>query len=496
VNSLELLGYGFSLALRPENLVYAFLGSLLGTLVGVLPGLGPATAIAVLLPLTYYSGSPLGSIIMLAAIYYGAMYGGSTTSILMRLPGEAASVITCIDGYEMAKRGRAGPALAIAAIGSFVAGTVALVGLTLLGPAFARFALDFGPPEMFAVATLGLVLSASLSGGPPLRGIALALAGALLGLVGVDTMTGVERLTFGSFELSAGIELVPLLMGLYGLGEVFYNVSTRAGPSLISTKIGKLMPNRDEMRQSLPAIGRGSVLGFVVGLIPGGGAILGSLLSYTMEKRLSRHPEQFGKGAIAGVAGPESANNAAAGSAFVPLLTLGIPGNAVTAVLFAGLLIQNIEPGPLMLVKHADVFWGVIASMYIGNVLLLILNLPLVGLWVQFLRVPFWFLAPLIVLICAFGAYSLRSNWFDVGLLFVSGIFGYIFRAAKFEMAPFVMAFILADLLDTSLRQTILMGDHSLWILAARPISATLLAVAALVFMLQLRNDARARRSA
>jgi putative tricarboxylic transport membrane protein len=495
MTSIELLGYGFSLALRPENLVYAFVGSFLGTLVGVLPGLGPSTTIAVLLPLTYYSGSPLGSLIMLAAIYYGAMYGGSTTSILMRLPGEAASVVTCIDGYEMAKQGRAGPALAIAAVGSFVAGTIGIVGLTILGPAFARVALDFGPPEMFAVAMLGVVLSASLSGGPPLRGIALALAGILLGLVGVDTMTGVERLTFGSFQLTGGIELVPMLMGLYGLGEIFHNLAAREGASLLSTKIGNLMPSREELRESIPAIGRGSLLGFFVGLIPGGGALLGSLLSYTVEKRLSRHPERFGKGAIAGVAGPESANNAGATSAFVPLLTLGLPGNAVTAVLFAALLIQNIEPGPLMLVKHADVFWGVIASMYIGNVLLLILNLPLVGLWVQFLRVPFWLLGPLIVLICTFGAYSLRSNWFDIGVLFVSGLFGYIFRAARFEMAPFVMAFILANILDTSIRQTILMGDHSIFILWMRPISASLLTIAFAVFVLQAWHYARARRA-
>jgi putative tricarboxylic transport membrane protein len=496
MNSLELLGYGFSLALKPENLVYAFAGSILGTLVGVLPGLGPATTIAVLLPLTYHAGSPLGAIIMLAAIYYGAMYGGSTTSILLRLPGEAASVVTCLDGYEMAKRGRAGSALAIAAIGSFVAGTLAIVGLSVVGPAFARLALNFGPPEMFALATLGLVLSSSLSGGPPLRGIALAMAGILLGLVGVDTVTGVERLTFGAFHLSGGIELVPLLMGLFGLGEVVHNLGSREVSSPVSTRLGRLMPDRQEMRESAPAIARGSLIGFLVGMIPGGGAILAALLSYSVEKRLSKTPERFGKGAIAGVAGPESANNAAAGSSFVPLLTLGIPGNAVTAVLFAGLLIQNIQPGPLMLVKHADVFWGVIASMYIGNVMLLVLNLPLVGLWVQLLRVPLWFLGPLVVLISTFGAYSLRSSWFDVGVLFVSGFFGYIFRAANFEVAPLAMAFILADILDTSLRQTILMGDRSALILFTRPLSGIVLAIAVAVLSLQLWKYYRARRIA
>ncbi|MGE0874296.1 MAG: tripartite tricarboxylate transporter permease [Burkholderiales bacterium] len=491
--ALDLLGYGFTLALTPENLLYAFAGSLLGTLVGVLPGLGPVTTIAVLLPLTYHVGSPLGSLIMLSAIYYGAMYGGSTTSILLRLPGEAASVITCIDGYEMARRGRAGSALAIAAVGSFVAGTIAVLGLSLVGPAFARVAVDFGPPEMFALATLGLALCASLSGGPPLRGIAMALAGILLGLVGVDTVTGVERLTFGSHQLANGIELVPMLMGLFGLGEVFHNLARREAPALLSTRIGSLMPNRQERAESAPAILRGSVLGFFVGLIPGGGSILGSLLSYTVEKRISKTPERFGKGAIAGVAGPESANNAAAGSAFVPLLTLGLPGNAVTAVLFAGLLIQNIEPGPLMLREHPDVFWGVIASMYVGNAMLLVLNLPLVGLWVQLLRVPFWLLAPLIVLISAFGAYSLRSSWFDVGVLLVAGLFGYVFRAANYEVAPLAMAFILADILDTSLRQALLMGDGSPLILVSRALSGSVLAIALGVIALQLWSHRRGR---
>ncbi|MBE0616191.1 MAG: tripartite tricarboxylate transporter permease [Burkholderiales bacterium] len=493
-SAFDMLLYGFSLAFQPENLIFALIGSVLGTFVGVLPGLGPVATIAVLLPLTYQAGSPLGSIIMLSAIYYGAMYGGSTTSILMRLPGEAASVITCLDGYEMAKQGRAGPALAIAAIGSFVAGTVAIVGLTFVGPAFANAAVDFGPPEMFSLALLGVVLCASLSGGPPLRGIAMALAGILLGLVGVDLMTGVERLSMGSINLTGGIELVPMLMGLFGLGEVFHNLSKQDGATLLTTKIGKLMPTRRDWRESIPAIGRGSVVGFLIGLLPGGGAILGSLLSYTMEKRVSAHPERFGKGAIAGVAGPESANNAAATSSFVPLLTLGLPGNAVTAVLFAGLLIQNIQPGPMMLVQHADIFWGVIASMYVGNMMLLVLNLPLVGLWVQLLRVPFWLLAPAIVMVSVFGTYSLRNNWFDVGVLLVSGGVGYLFRAAAYEAAPMAMAFILADILDTSLRQALLMSDHSLGIFFTRPRSGVILAIAAVVVVSQLYSYHRRHR--
>lgn len=481
IESLHQIAYGLSLAIQPENLIYAFIGSLLGTAIGVLPGLGPTTTIAVLLPVTYQTGSPLGSLIMLAAIYYGAMYGGSTTSILLKVPGEAASVITAIDGYEMAKQGRAGPALAIAAIGSFIAGTVAVAALTFVGPAFAKVALTFGPPEYFALAVFGIALASTLSGGPPVRGICMALVGVLLGLVGVDTMTGIPRFTFGQLELSDGISLVPMLMGLFGLGEILYNLEQKEGFRLITSKIGRIFPSRDDWHQSRGAIARGSVLGFLVGLIPGGGAILGSLLSYTVEKKLSRTPEEFGKGAIAGVAGPESANNSAAVAAFIPLLTLGLPGNAVTAVLFGGLLIQNVEPGPMILVKHADIFWGVIASMYVGNIMLLILNLPLVGVWVQLLRVPFWVLGPGVLVVSIFGTYSLRNDWFDIGVLMVSGVFGYVFRKANLDCGPLVMAFILADILDTSLRQTLLMDNGNIWIMFARPVSAVLLVLAIVI---------------
>ncbi len=486
LEALQSVAHGFSLAILPENLVYALVGSLLGTLVGVLPGLGPVTTIAVLLPITYQVGSPLGALIMLAAIYYGAMYGGSTTSILLKVPGEAASVITCMDGYEMAKRGRAGPALAIAAIGSFIAGTLAVVGLTVIGPMFARFALSFGPPEYFALAVFGLILASTLSGGPPLRGLCMVFLGILLGLVGLDTMTGDIRFSFGILDLTNGIGIVPLMMGIFGLGEILYNLEQRGESSLVTSKIGRLMPSKQDWKDSAGPIGRGSVLGFLLGLLPGGGAILGSLLSYTIEKGLSKNPETFGKGNIAGVAGPESANNSAASAAFIPLLTLGIPGNAVTAVLLAALLIQNIEPGPLMLVKHADVFWGVIASMYVGNIMLLILNLPLVGLWVQLLRVPFWILSPIVLVIAVLGAYSLRNAWFDVGVLVAGGVIGYLFRKASIEAGPLIMAFILADLLDTSLRQALLMGDGNPIILLSRPLSAVILALAVIVLVMQL----------
>lgn len=494
IDAFEKLIYGLSLSLEPANLLYALMGSLLGTLVGVLPGLGPVTTIAVLLPVTYHAGSPLGAIIMLASIYYGAMYGGSTTSILLKVPGEAASVITCIDGYQMAKKGRAGPALAIAAIGSFIAGTLAVCALALVGPAFAKFAVSFGPPEYFALALFGLALCATLSGGSPVRGMCMVFAGLLLGLVGVDTMTGVERYTFGIMTVSDGIDLVPMLMGLFGLGEILHNLDGKDGSSLIASKVGRLFPSREDWKESSGPIFRGSFIGFIIGLIPGGGAILGSLLSYTLEKKISKKPEEFGHGAIAGVAGPESANNSAATASFVPLLTLGIPGNAVTAVLFAGLLIQNVQPGPLMLVKSPDVFWGVIASMYVGNIMLLILNLPLVGLWVQLLRVPSWILSPAILLIAIFGTYSLRSNFTDVATLMIFGAIGYVFRKARLDASPLIMAFILANILDTSLRQSLLMGDGSIAIVFFRPISAAMLICAAIVVGAQAYKYFRGQR--
>ncbi|RJF76365.1 tripartite tricarboxylate transporter permease [Rhodopseudomonas palustris] len=484
--ALEKLGYGISLSLEPSNLLYAAIGSVLGTLVGVLPGLGPVTTIAVLLPLTYHAGSPLGAIIMLASIYYGAMYGGSTTSILLKVPGEAASVITCIDGYQMAKKGRAGPALAIAAIGSFIAGTIAVCALALVGPLFAKFAVTFGPPEYFALALFGLSLSATLSGGSPVRGITMVLVGLLLGLVGIDTITGVERYTFNIMAITDGIDLVPMLMGLFGVAEILHNLEDKSRGALLSTKIGRLFPSRQDWRESGGPIARGSVIGFFVGLIPGGGAILASLMSYTLEKKLSKTPEQFGHGAIAGVAGPESANNSAATASFIPLLTLGLPGNAVTAVLFAGLLIQNVQPGPLMLVKNPDVFWGVIASMYVGNIMLLVLNLPLVGLWVQLLRVPSWLLSATILLIAIFGTYSLRSNFADVTTLMLFGGIGYLLRKASLDAGPLIMAFILANILDTALRQSMLMGDGSLMIVLQRPLSLIILLIAAVILVAQL----------
>jgi putative tricarboxylic transport membrane protein len=480
------LVYGFSVAMTPQNLMYAFLGSLLGTFVGVLPGLGPLTTVAILLPITYGMQDPVAAIIMLGAITYGAMYGGSTTSILLRVPGEAASVITVIDGYEMAKQGRAGPALSIAAIGSWVAGTLSIVALTLLGPALAKWALSFGPPEYFALSLFGLLLAATLSGGKPVRGVAMALAGLVCGMIGLDRMTGVSRFTFGQVKLLDGIDIVPILMGLYGVGEILYNLERRKEENFAIGKVGSLMPSRQDWKDSWAPIGRGTVIGFVIGLLPGGGALLAAMLSYMAERRVSKHPEQFGKGAIAGVAGPESANNAAATAAFVPLLTLGIPGNIVAAVLLAALMIQKVQPGPMMMVEHPDMFWGVIASMYIGNVMLLILNLPLVGLWVKLLKLPFWLLGASVMMISAVGAYSLANDFFNVGVLAVSGVVGYVVRKANFDMGPFVMSFILADLVDVSFAQSLLMSNGSASIFFSRPISATIMAIGILYIVGQI----------
>jgi len=493
LDTLSRLAYGFEVALTPGNLLYAFIGCLLGTFVGVLPGLGPLTTIALLLPLTYGMADPVSAIIMLGAITYGAMYGGSTTSILLRVPGEAASVITVIDGYEMAKQGRAGPALSIAAIGSFVAGTLSIIGLTLVGPLVSTWALSFGAPEYFSLALFGLLLAATLNGGRPLIGIGMALLGLIFGLVGLDPVSGMTRFTFGEVRILDGIDVVAVLMGLYGVGEILYNIEQRHNQSFIIGKVGKLMPSRQDWKDSGGAIGRGSLIGFVLGLLPGGGALLAVMASYMTEKRVSKHPEQFGKGAIAGVAGPESANNAAATAAFVPLLTLGIPGNIIAAVLLAALMMQNVQPGPLMMVEHPDMFWGVIASMYIGNVMLLVLNLPLVGLWIKLLSIPFWILGCVVMVISAIGAYSLANDFFNVGVLAVCGIIGYIVRKANIDMGPFVMAFILADLVDVSLSQSLLMGDGSPVILFTRPISATLLGLAVVYLLAQFWLIRKAR---
>ena len=484
---------GFSIASTGSNLLYCFLGSLLGTAVGVLPGLGPAATISLLLPVVYAMNSPATSIIFLAGIYYGAMYGGSTTSILMRIPGEAASVVTCIDGYEMAQKGRAGAALSIAAIGSFIAGTVGIIGLTFLAPPLSAFALKFGAPEYFALMLFGLLLAVFLSGDSPIKGSIMLMTGIILANVGLDPISGQERFTFGFIALQGGFDFVTLAMGLFGLSEILLTLESKETAEFVSKSIGSLFPSAKEWADSKWPIVRGSVVGFFAGIIPGGGAVVASLVSYAVEKKYSDHPEEFGKGAIAGLAGPESANNGASSSSFIPLLTLGIPCNASIAMIFAALLIQGVTPGPFLITEHPDVFWGVIASMYIGNVILIILNLPMVGIWVQLLKVPFGILGPVIIMFTTVGCYSLANETFSIYVFIAFGVMGYILRKLKFEPGPMIMSFILAPLIENSFRQALLMSGGSMSIFVTRPISGTLMTLFAMVLIGQFYSSYRRR---
>jgi putative tricarboxylic transport membrane protein len=476
------LATGFATALTPINLLYCFLGSLIGTAIGVLPGLGPPATIALLLPVTYAIPAT-SAVILLAGIFYGAMYGGSTTSILLNIPGEAASVVTCLDGYQMARQGRAGVALTISAFASFIAGTLSIVGLMLLAPPLAAFALKFGPPENFALLVLGLTMVGYLAGASMTKGLLMACVGLLLGTVGLDPIMGTQRFTYGIFKLSEGFEFILVAMGLFGIGEILTNVEQTIKSEVFQTKIRGLLPKRDDWRAAAAPIARGSLLGFFVGVLPGGGAIISSFISYALEKRFSKHPERFGKGAIEGVAAPEAANNSAATSSFIPLLTLGIPGNASIAMIFAALLIHGVRPGPLLVTEKPEVFWGLVASMYLGNMMLLFLNLPLIGLWVKLLRVPYPLMAPLILVFVIIGAYSVNNSIFDVGMTIAFGFFGYVMRKFAFEPAPLVLAMILGPQLEGSLRRSLIYSRGDLGVFFERPIAAVLLAVALLMLL-------------
>ena len=484
---------GFMVALSPINLLYGFIGCFLGTAVGILPGLGPAATISLLLPAMYGMASPATSLIFLAGIFYGAMYGGSTTSILLKLPGEAASVVTAIDGYEMAKKGRAGAALAVAAIGSFIAGTVGVLGLSLFGPPIAAFAIKFSSPEYFSLILLGLMLAVFLTGSSPVKGLIMLFSGILLSQVGVDPMTGIFRFTYGSIDLMNGFDFVTIAMGMFGLSEILLTLEEEVNSDLVTSKVGRLWMNAKEWMEARGAIVRGSIIGFFAGVIPGGGAVISSLVSYSVERKISKHPEEFGHGAIAGVAGPESANNAASSSSFIPLLTLGIPCNATIAMIYAALLIQGVTPGPLLLSQHPDVFWGVVASMYIGNVILVILNLPLVNMWVKLLRVPFGILGPMIVLVTTVGSFSLENSMFNVYSFVIFGVIGYILRKLEFDPGPLLMAFILSPLMESSLRQSLMLSGGSFSIFVTRPISAAILTVFVLVLLGNLVSFIRKR---
>jgi putative tricarboxylic transport membrane protein len=477
---------GFAVALSPGVLAYAFVGCLVGTLVGVLPGVGPLAGISLLLPATFGLDATR-AIVMLAGIYYGAMYGGSTTSILMRIPGEAASVMTCIDGYAMARKGRAGAALAIAAVGSYVAGTASVIGLTLLAPPLAAFALRFGPPEYFGMLVLGLLVLTYMSGGSMLRSLAMAALGLLVGMVGIDQMTGYFRYSYGVVELGDGIGIVPVAVGLFGLGEILATAGRATPPEVLTPKLRELLPSRGEWSESAMPIARGTVLGFVVGIVPGSAHIISSFVSYAVERRLAKRPEAFGHGAVAGVAGPESANNAATSGSLVPMLALGVPSGPIPAVMLAAMMVHGVSPGPLLIQEQPQLFWGFIASMYVGNVVLLVLNLPLVGLFVNLLRVPYGYLYPAIIVFCVLGVYAVNSSVVDVWIMLVMGAVGYVLRKLDFETAPIVLGIVLAPMVELAFRQSLALSDGEFTVFLARPISATLLAVGAVLVLLSLR---------
>jgi putative tricarboxylic transport membrane protein len=493
---LEGLAYGFTVAVTPTNLLACFLGVLVGTIVGVLPGIGPVGAMALLLPSTF-ALQPATALIMLAGIYYGAMYGGSTTSILVNVPGEAGSVVTLLDGYQMTRKGRAGAALCIAAVGSFVAGTVGVVGIMLAAAWLADVAIRFGPPEYFAIALGGLLLLSRLSGGSVLHSFVMVAIGLALGTVGMDTVTALRRFTFGSVALSQGVDLVPVIMGLYGVAEVLLLAEQGVAKALIvSVRLKELLPTREEWRRSWAPIGRGSVVGFVTGLIPGPAAVLSTFIAYNVEKKVSRTPERFGHGAIEGVAAPESANNAATAGAMVPLLSLGIPFSPATAILLGALVIHGLQPGPLLIVQRPEVFWGFVASMYIGNFLLLILNLPLVGLFVSVLRLPQHVLATLVLLLCLVGAFSLSNSHLDLWILVLFGVFGYALRKLNVDVSPLVVALVLGPMMEKTLRQSLFITQGSVVDIVARPLTLAILAIPVVALavppLLRLRRRPRA----
>jgi putative tricarboxylic transport membrane protein len=473
---------GLAVALTPENLLYVFIGVLVGMVIGVLPGLGPAATIALLLPLTFGLDSAT-AIIMLAGIYYGAYYGGTITSVLLRLPGEAASVVTAIDGYEMARRGRAGAALGIAAIGSFIGGLFAVIGMILVAPPLADLALRFGPAEYVALAVLGLLLVTFLGTRSFALSVLSATIGLLLAIVGLDPIEGTPRYTLGVDGLIDGVEFVAIAMGLFGVGEILHSLEGHEDGGSLSGTVGRVLPTRRDIKDSSGAIARGSVLGFLIGVLPGGGGVVSSLTSYAMEKRLAKDRSRFGQGAIQGVAGPETANNASSTSSFIPLLTLGLPSNGVLALIFGALLLQGVTPGPDLISSHPDIFWGVIASMVVGNLILLVLNLPLVRVFVLLLKVPVGILAGITVLITMLGAYSLNHNPFDMYVVIVFGLLGYLMRKAGLEPGPMVLAFVLGGILETSFRQAMLISNGDATIFVTRPISGSLLAVAAFILL-------------
>ncbi|HSI39119.1 MAG TPA: tripartite tricarboxylate transporter permease [Xanthobacteraceae bacterium] len=487
------LALGFSVALSFQNLLYCFIGVLLGTLIGVLPGLGPVATIAMLLPITF-GLPPVSALIMLAGIYYGAQYGGSTTAILINLPGESSSVVTAIDGYQMARQGRAGAALATAALGSFFAGSVATFLLALFAPPLAAVALQFGAPEYFALMVLGLVASVTLASGSVVKALAMVVLGILLGLAGQDVYTGAPRFTFDITELADGIEFVALAMGVFGLGEIVRNLEDEHTRSVAVQKVKGLLLTREDFKAIIWPVLRGTTLGSFLGILPGGGAMLSSFAAYSIEKKMAKDPSRFGKGAIEGVAGPESANNAGAQTSFIPMLTLGIPSNPVMALMIGALIIQGIVPGPNVVNEKPDLFWGIIASMWIGNLMLVLLNLPLIGIWVRLLTVPYHVLFPLIVAFCCIGVYSVNSNEFDVYAMALFGLIGYALVKLDCEPAPLLLGFIIGPMLEEYLRRAMLISRGDPLVFFTRPLSATLLLLAAAALVVVLLPSVRKKR--
>lgn len=487
------LGLGFETALTPVNLLWCFVGVLLGTLVGVLPGIGPTATIAMLLPITF-SFEPVTALIMLSGIYYGAQYGGSTTAILINLPGESSSAVTAIDGYQMARQGRAGPALATAALGSFFAGTVATVILAVAAPPLASVALSFGAPEYFSLIVLGLLASIALAHGSIVKALGMIVLGLLLGMVGQDIYTGTPRFTFGYFELFSGINFVAVAVGMFGVSEILRNLENEQTRTALNQALGRLWLSKDDFKRIIAPVLRGTVLGSVLGILPGGGHVLSSFASYSLEKRTSKHPEQFGKGAIEGVAGPESANNAAAQTSFIPLLTLGIPAHPVMALILGAFIIQGITPGPNVINDEPALFWGIIASMWIGNLMLVALNLPLIGLWVKLLTVPYNWLFPAIIAFATFGTYSINQNVFDVYAIVFFGILGYVLIKLGCEPAPLLLGFVLGPLLEEHFRRAMIIARGDPMVFIERPISAGLLALAVAAVVIAVLPSIRKRR--
>ena len=485
MDTLNSLFYGFSVALQPVNLFYCFIGCFMGTLVGVLPGLGPVAAIALLLPATFHL-SPVAATIMLAGIAYGAMYGGSTTSIMLNIPGEAASVVTCLDGYMMARKGRPGPALGISAFGSFIAGTFSVMGLVLLGPPLASLALKFGPTEYFSIMVMGLAVVTYLARTSMVKALMMAAFGMMVGIIGMDPVVAEPRFTFGIHEFYDGIGLAPVIMGLFGIAEVIENVAVTIKAEVYSGKITGLYPTKEDWKRCAWPMARGTLLGFFMGIVPGIGNIVPTFISYAVEKKISKTPEKFGTGTIEGVAAPEACNNAAMGGTFIPLMCLGIPANAITAIILGALMIYGLQPGPLLIKSSPDLFWGVIASMYIGNVMLLILNLPLIPLWVKVLKIPYAYLFPFILLFVCIGAYSLNNSVTDIYVAVAFGVLGYFLRKFGYEAAPFVLAFVLGPLMESALRRSLILSDGSFLIFFRRPISAFFLLIVLLIVVLPL----------